>query len=1049
FITLVSPSGAESSINSGEHLSIIAESSSTATSMSLWLDTGSGYSFIKSVTNAQSISHSYFPTTSGNIKIKITATINGQSLEKTQDHFIVIKRVSVIAPVPPGMKNGVNYHPTDPTRVTLVLLAPHKDFVYVVGDFTAWQTNDLYLMKKSPDGERFWLEITNLTPQTQYVYQFWIDGNIKVADPYTEKVADPWNDQYIPSMIYPDLPTYNRTEYGIASVLQTQQSKYNWSTSEANWKKPDVNHLVIYELHMRDFLQSHWYQDLIDTISYIKRLGVNAIELMPINEFEGNDSWGYNPSFYFAPDKYYGTKDQLKQFIDVAHQHGIAVILDMVLNHAFGQCPMVQMYFDKLNNKPAADNPWFNKEYVGQYQWGYDFNHESPYTQDFIDQVNAFWLNEYHLDGFRFDFTKGFTNYAPNGSIDGYDASRIVILKRMMDQIRTHVYDAYVILEHWSPANEEAELGNYGMKMWRNKSYDFVPATVGEISGSFYDVDATTHVTLVNSHDERRLAEHCLTEGRYSGLYNVKDTVIMYERVKMAAAFLLLQPGPKMMWQFDELGYDVDINFNGRVGRKPLPWGSEGLSYYTDSLRQHIYKTYQGILHVRNSITPQVLATAVTNHKHSGDIRRLTYDTPEIDLVVVGNYSLQNQSVDGGFAKIGRWYDYFSGDSISVINANQLISLQPGEWHIYTSKRLRNGQPDVVAIFDQPVTITPFPFNKNDQITIRFDATKATRGGTAGLIGAEKVYIHSGLVLNGVMGNTLTNVVGNLIDNGIGQMKKIGTDLWEISLTAKTYYAIAENQEIDRIGMWFRNGDNSQRGFGFRDQMVFVKVQSDQPIVTIQPQTFEANTEITVIFDARQGNGELAITDKIYMHSSVGTINTSSPESTAWSKVVGTWGKDDGIGLMSPVPGQPGKWQIKLRPKDYYGLTANEYPFWVACVFRNASGSIKGTTQSGPLPNGFVAPNKDYFIKNGGLVSIAEIHFPDLKIYPNPANEWLTIEGVDGSYIFQLHDLSGAMITSDLLVGDKMLDISDLASGMYIYTVMQTGRIKRGKLTIL
>lgn len=80
-------------------------------------------------------------------------------------------------------------------------------------------------------------------------------------------------------------------------------------------EKPDVNHLVIYELHIRDFLASHSYKDLIDTISYLKRLGINAIELMPVSEFEGNDSWGYNPSFYFAADKYYGPKDQLKNLL--------------------------------------------------------------------------------------------------------------------------------------------------------------------------------------------------------------------------------------------------------------------------------------------------------------------------------------------------------------------------------------------------------------------------------------------------------------------------------------------------------------------------------------------------------------------------------------------------------------------------------------------------------------------------------------------------------------------------------------------------------------
>ncbi|NOZ04318.1 MAG: hypothetical protein GXO92_06915 [FCB group bacterium] len=101
---------------------------------------------------------------------------------------------------------------------------------------------------------------------------------------------------------------------------------------------------MIYELLVRDFIDRHDYQTLIDTLDYLEKLGINAIELMPINEFEGNSSWGYNPSFYFAPDKYYGTRQDLKLFIDECHRRGIAVIMDIVLNHTYGQSPLVSGY---------------------------------------------------------------------------------------------------------------------------------------------------------------------------------------------------------------------------------------------------------------------------------------------------------------------------------------------------------------------------------------------------------------------------------------------------------------------------------------------------------------------------------------------------------------------------------------------------------------------------------------------------------------------------------------------------------------------------------
>ena len=130
---------------------------------------------------------------------------------------------------------------------------------------------------------------------------------------------------------------------------------------------------------------------------------------MPIMEFEGNESWGYNPSYFFAPDKYYGSRDDLKEFIQAAHQQGMAVILDMVLNHAFGQNAMVRMYWNSDQNRPSEDSPWFNEEPTHPFNVGFDFNHESLYTKDFVDSVNLYWISEYHFDGFRFDLSKGFT----------------------------------------------------------------------------------------------------------------------------------------------------------------------------------------------------------------------------------------------------------------------------------------------------------------------------------------------------------------------------------------------------------------------------------------------------------------------------------------------------------------------------------------------------------------------------------------------------------------------------------------------------------------
>ncbi len=313
------------------------------------------------------------------------------------------------ASLPPEERLGINYD--SQTSVTLALYAPHKSFVYALGDFNNWQVDTAYFMNRDSSGADsviWWITINNLTPGKEYAFQYLVDGYLRIADPFTHKVLDPNNDKYIPASVYPNLKAYPSGKTSeIVSVLQTDQPQYNWISKK--FRSPDKSKLVIYELLVRDFVSTHDYKTLTDTIGYLKRLGVNAIELMPVMEFEGNESWGYNPNFHLALDKYYGTQDDLKQFIDTCHQNGIAVILDIVLNHIMGSSPLARLYWDAANNRPAANNPWLNPVARHPYNVGNDFNHESLQTQYYVDRVTSYWLNEFHIDGFRFDLSKGFT----------------------------------------------------------------------------------------------------------------------------------------------------------------------------------------------------------------------------------------------------------------------------------------------------------------------------------------------------------------------------------------------------------------------------------------------------------------------------------------------------------------------------------------------------------------------------------------------------------------------------------------------------------------
>jgi 1,4-alpha-glucan branching enzyme len=430
---------------------------------------------------------------------------------------------------------------------------------------------------------------------------------------------------------------------------------------------------------------------------------------MPPGEFENNESWGYNPSYHMALDKYYGTPDAFKAFIDECHARGIAVIIDIVLNHAYGQSPLVQLYWDGPNNRPSADNPWFNAVCPHpQFSWGYDFNHESKATQDFVDRVTKFWLEEYNIDGFRFDFTKGFTN---TGDV-GYCEIRIGILKRMADKIWQVNPDAYVILEHWADNSEEIQLSDYGMLLWGNVTYNYQQAAMGWISNSNFQWGiykqrgwADQHlITYMESHDEERLMYKNLQWGNSEGSYSIQDPVTALRRIELTAAFLFTIPGPKMIWQFGELGYDVSIDYNDRVGNKPVLW-----NYFTEANRHRLYDIFSAMIHLRRE--NEVFGTDDFSWSLGSALRRINLNHLSMNAVVLGNFDVTSDSINPDFQNTGWWYEFFTGDSLNVSDVNQLIPLEAGEYRIYTTKRLST--PDITmeiySAEEEPLDIMLFP----------------------------------------------------------------------------------------------------------------------------------------------------------------------------------------------------------------------------------------------------------------------------------------------------------------------------------------------------
>jgi len=377
------------------------------------------------------------------------------------------------------------------------------------------------------------------------------------------------------------------------------------------------------------------------------------------------------------------------------------VILDVVYNHATGANPFAKMWWDTANNRTAANNPYFNVTAPHPFSVFHDFNHSNQLVRDFVKRNLEFLLEEYNVDGFRFDLSKGFTQ--KQSSDDGvfriYDPNRISYLKEYHSVIKAKKPDALVILEHFADDREETELGNAGMMVWRNMNDTYCQTAMGypidqnnpnrsDFSRTYYNANlprpANSLVSYMESHDEERAA---FKQVAFAQTPLNSDLTARMNQLATNAAFFFPVPGPKMVWQFGELGYDVSIDENGRTGKKPIKWG-----YYDVSQRKALHDTYAKLINLRKNHSELFTSTATLNWKVSasdwtgGRFLTLSSFGNSKQIVIVGNFTNTAMNASTTFPKTGTWYNYMnSSETLNVTSSTMNIAIPANSFRIYST----------------------------------------------------------------------------------------------------------------------------------------------------------------------------------------------------------------------------------------------------------------------------------------------------------------------------------------------------------------------------
>jgi 1,4-alpha-glucan branching enzyme len=525
------------------------------------------------------------------------------------------------------------------------LFAPYNQNATLMGSFSKWEEIP---MTKGDDG---YFRTSVSLDDGSYQYKFRIQSRswfletdewIDLIDPYATDIDDSSQNAVI---------TIKKGDRIVDEYIWLHDEKYLPSDCE----------LIIYELHVGDFSGGEKdnkargkYQDVIDKLDYLCDLGINAIELMPVNEYPGDHSWGYNPRHFFACESSYGKTSDLKKLIDLCHEKGIRVILDAIYNHSEAEAPLTKIDYDYwYHHSPRdPDNNWgpeFNYDL-------YDETLQIHPAWKFMGDNLAFWVKEYHIDGIRFDSARQWANYDVMHWIVK-EGKKIAGTKPFFT-IAEHIPETTAIVNTEGPMDS----------CWHDSFYHTIMA---HICGETFDLEnlkdvidckrqgfmgATNVVNYLTNHDHN----HCMAELGDRKIFSEEA----FKRIKLGVAILMTAVGIPLIWMGEEFG---EFKYK-KLESSKIDW-----QLMANDLNKNLFNYCQGLIDLRKSNRALWTENIDFFHENNDDqiFAYTRWNEEGSRLVVIVNFS---DTFRAGyhipdFPANGKWhewtgnYDIESGDN--------------------------------------------------------------------------------------------------------------------------------------------------------------------------------------------------------------------------------------------------------------------------------------------------------------------------------------------------------------------------------------------------